>query len=611
MGHRLTHQLLAILTVLIGITLVSMFFPSRSRAQAVVNEIDIFASPQAVELVNTTNEPVNISGWYLDDSGGTTYLTIPAGSLIAPGACVVVRGNLNLNTASSDTVRLMDSTAPPTGVAPHLIDSYTYTQVPAPGSNYSRIPDGTGTFVVVAGSLGLWNSTSADCTVPSPSPQATPSSTPTLPSITPSSSPTSSPLPLPTPSPTPPPDPKIYLWEVMPNPTDGSEWVEIYNDTDTAYDLSGWKLDDIIDGGSVPTSIQGLVPARGYLVVEMHSHMFNDNDPDSVRLIDPAGTEAEIFMYTTTHESISWGRRAVGEDTFCLQSPSKGIANNPCISQSPTLSPSMTPPPSPTSIIPPPDHIFLSELYVNTESGQSEWIELYNDNRYEVTLDGWSIRDATGQTIARIAMRIDAYRYGVVTLTSPRMNNDDEIIELLSPLGMVVDRFAYDDSTAGTSWGRSPSFTTWCMMEPSQGRTNSSCRPDPTATPTPSPDLSSTPTPTRTRTPTPTTRVSVGSSRGGSGQGSVLGAFSTSRTQGGGDTTINYSPQLSLETDGSGAYTQYLPRSSDAIKSSGYPADRIFSSFLFLLCMIGAGIQIRELWSIYRASSPESHEVFG
>ncbi len=59
----------------------------------VINEVRTHATaPQldAIELHNTTDQTIDISGWYLSDSGGNPLkFSIPAGTILAPGAYIV------------------------------------------------------------------------------------------------------------------------------------------------------------------------------------------------------------------------------------------------------------------------------------------------------------------------------------------------------------------------------------------------------------------------------------------------------------------------------------------------------------------------------------------
>ena len=64
--------------------------------------------------------------------------------------------------------------------------------------------------------------------------------------------------------------------------------------------LAGWMLDDIADGGSKPYVFPAgsAIPANGRLVVfRRQSKVAFNNDGDTVRLLRPDGSEADVFVY--------------------------------------------------------------------------------------------------------------------------------------------------------------------------------------------------------------------------------------------------------------------------------------------------------------------------
>lgn len=593
--------------------------PHKAFAQIVINEFNVFGSPQFVELLNVSSNPVDVSGWYLDDSGGATYLTVPTLSPVLPDTCLVIQGSMNLNTTSADTIRLFNDTAPPTEASAQLVDSYAYTQIPGSGNSFSRTPDGSGSFVQTSASLGLWNSTLTNCASGASSPTPSPIQTPSLTfTPTPSHSPTLSHTPAPTLTPsftptpiataTPTPPPQVYISEVMVDPSSGNEWIEIFNNAPFTQSIEGWFVDDLGGSGSSPVPLHGEIQGYAYVAVDITSSMFN-NTGDTVRLLDNLSQEVEVFIYNTSQADVVWGRQSFTSNSFCLQAPSKGTVNNLCVN--PTLSPTPTVSPqlSPTPTVSSPNNVYLSELYVNTNSGEHEWVELYNDNRFAVILASWKVRDASGQTILTIQATLDAYRYGVFELTSDRLNNTNEQVLLLNSGGEEVDNFAYETSEKSVSWGRSPSsFATWCMQTPSRDTYNKPCIPDPTATPTPTSDPTNTPTPTKTRTPTPTTRLSVGSqkSAGTSSGGNVLGASSV-RGEDAGAVVLNFTPITNQ--DAPSPVVEELTEIPVIPSGSGLE----FFTYLFLagFCMIVGGFQIAKVWFLYQNSTPVYPDMFG
>lgn len=304
--------------------------PSISHAQTpstpiVVNEFAI-EPEQSIELYNPSSDTVDLSGWYLDDDGGSkSYFTIPLGTTLYPFSCLVFEENVNLNKASSDSLRLFDNTAPPDNANAVLIDSYTYPNSPGVGISFSRNPDGLDSWEESTSSFRRLNATGEYCEVvptPTPSPTFTPTPTP-------------SPTPTQTPSPTPTQVPVSYnnilITEAYVAPNSGeSEWVELYNNNDFEVELSKWSLDDISNGGSAPVTFTLVIPAKQYKVVDLSSSIFN-NSGDSVRILDQNTVEKYTFTYTYSQKGISWGRKSIELASYCLQNPSKGSVNTDCI----------------------------------------------------------------------------------------------------------------------------------------------------------------------------------------------------------------------------------------------------------------------------------------
>ena len=135
----------------------------------------------------------------------------------------------------------------------------------------------------------------------------------------------------------------IYLSEFMPNSAEGQEWVELYNDNDSLADLSGWKIDDI-DGGSSPQHFNAQIPAKSYFIIYLDSAKLN-NDGDSVRLIRPDDSVADIASYDSSQKGVSHAKQ--DDDWQQTTTPTPGSANQ--ITTSSSESSSTTSSPSPTS----------------------------------------------------------------------------------------------------------------------------------------------------------------------------------------------------------------------------------------------------------------------
>lgn len=308
-------------------------YPVFGEQKVKINEFAIDLSPQQVELINTSSSSADISNWYLDDSGGTTYYSIPQNTYLYPNSCLVFSSDLNLNKSSTDTIRLFDNTYPPTATNASLVDSYAYKSSPGTGKSYFRNPDGENNWISGASTLGQYNLTGQNCII---TPTVTPSPIPTLtiaPTITPSPTPT---IPQPTATPLLDPTPQIYdnifISEVMVYPESGqSEWIELYNGNDFSVTLNNWYIDDMENGGATPKQFSQQISEKGYVTITFSSSLFN-NDQDNVRLLDFNKIQKDGFEYQNPNQGKSLGRVSFDGETFCEEEPSYGVINTSCIS---------------------------------------------------------------------------------------------------------------------------------------------------------------------------------------------------------------------------------------------------------------------------------------
>ncbi len=302
-----------------------------AQSKILINEFLIDPQPQSVEIFNSGTESADISDWIIDDSGGTTFYTIPKNNIIFPNQCLVFSADFNLNKTSADAVRLINSSQ-------QLIDSFSYKSSSGSGISYFRFPDGSDSWTTGSANLGFYNSsTEQACLFPTLTQTQTPTLSPAA-TITPMIG-TDDPTPteISTQS-----YKNIYISETMANPPTGEkEWVEIYNDNDFSVSLNNWYLDDIENAGSSSKIFSLEINAKGYGIFDLTSSIFN-NDGDSVRLLDFNKNLKDDFEYGKTEQGKTLGRTSLESDDFCLQEPSKNLVNNSCINPSPTPQPAST-----------------------------------------------------------------------------------------------------------------------------------------------------------------------------------------------------------------------------------------------------------------------------
>jgi endonuclease YncB( thermonuclease family) len=108
------------------------------------------------------------------------------------------------------------------------------------------------------------------------------------------------------------------------------EFVEIYNPTDSPVDLSGYIIDDIVNGGSSPYTIPNgtTIPAKGYFVWETTAYY--NNSGDDVTLKSPDGTVIDQYHYSSSLADKSWVRMPDGGSWSATMdsTPTKGASNN-------------------------------------------------------------------------------------------------------------------------------------------------------------------------------------------------------------------------------------------------------------------------------------------
>ncbi|MHA1482666.1 MAG: lamin tail domain-containing protein, partial [Candidatus Heimdallarchaeaceae archaeon] len=142
----------------------------------------------------------------------------------------------------------------------------------------------------------------------------------------------------------------IVLNEFLPNPEgiaygydfgddDGTmpegEWVELYNNNNVSYDLSGWYIWDASDDNSNKVFITGsntypattIIPAESWLVVYINKEVL-DNTGDTVKLFDDTNTLVDSYTYTgVTPPNKSYARIPDGIGSWVDPIPTPGRPN--------------------------------------------------------------------------------------------------------------------------------------------------------------------------------------------------------------------------------------------------------------------------------------------
>lgn len=316
----------------------------------VINEVesDDGKNPDWIELTNTADAAVDISGWIVKDDDDTRTDAIPFGTTLAPGAYfLVMKPTMSFGLGKADAARLFL----PDGTT--LVDAFTWTAHAA--VTFGRCADGRGAFeqtsVATPGAANV-------CAVSTPTPTPTPSPSGSASIVLP-------------------PAGAVVVNEVESSGGDPDDWFELYNTTDAAIDLTGYVVRDDGDAADHRYDLPSgsIVPAHGFLVVqksvgEAPGFPFGLGGADKVRVFAPDATTLIAEAAWSAHAGTTYGRCPDGVgDLRETSAPTKG-ASNACA-------------------LP----VAINEVESNG-GAPDDWIELVNRSNAPVSVAGLVVTDS-------------------------------------------------------------------------------------------------------------------------------------------------------------------------------------------------------------------------
>ncbi|XOB42066.1 MAG: lamin tail domain-containing protein [Candidatus Nealsonbacteria bacterium] len=113
--------------------------------------------------------------------------------------------------------------------------------------------------------------------------------------------------------------------------------------------------------------------------------------------------------------------------------------------------------------------IVINELLPNPEGipdAEGEWIEIFNQNNFEVLLSDWKITDTVGKiTTYSLPKGTKIPPQGFLVLSRPTtkitLNNDGDGLKLIQPDGKIVDEVTYEKAPRGQSFNLVNSDWAW------------------------------------------------------------------------------------------------------------------------------------------------------
>ena len=270
------------------------------------------------------------------------------------------------------------------------------------------------------------------------------------------------------------------------------EWVEIKNIGSSAQIIDNWFLSDL-KGHQLLLS--GSIDADATRRFEHQSYWLND-DGDTINLVNDIGTTVDQLVYPTPTSPPTGGPTETPLPTETPIQPGPTETPLPISTPEPTNTPNLPP------IL---SNIYINEFMPNPETG-SEWVEIYNNNDFDLSLENWRIQDNTDKQRIIANNTIPSYSYFIFMFNN-YLNNTGDSIRLLDQYNRQIgETFTYNTTKKGYSFSLQEDQT-WCQTVSSMNQDNFSCYSPPTSTPNPTdtPKPTSTPknTPTPKKTPTP------------------------------------------------------------------------------------------------------------
>ena len=264
-----------------------------------INEIETDGSPDWVELINTSAQPLDASGFVLTGRANGVTITLPGATIVQPGAVYVAESS-TFKLKKGDKVSLLASDGTT------LLDSYEWGDFHL--HTYGRVPNGTGDFVQ----------------------QATPSKGELNPAVT-------------EPGEEPGDDTGWQSIKINEVTSADDDSYELVNTGDIDVDIASWKQ---ADSASLPIAIDApngtIVPAKGYLVLNSNKGLSSDGDSVKVYRADGSTIVDTVGWGVSDAQPGSWSRCADATGAF-VHTATASFGSSNALACAGTIIPSSTP----------------------------------------------------------------------------------------------------------------------------------------------------------------------------------------------------------------------------------------------------------------------------
>lgn len=268
-----------------------------------------------------------------------------------------------------------------------------------------------------------------------------------------------------------------------------SDWIELYNSTDTDMDISGFGISDNLSQPMKYRFPDGTtIAAKGYLVVfcsgnegmqngELHAPFGLRSYGEDVVIANKAGRIIDSYSFKNQETDVSVARIPDGAGEFQSNSqPSPGYPNTGAGYSAFDAANRL-----------PLGGVYISEFGGSTGSVASDWVEIYNSTGSAVSLAGYGLsnnpKNPAKWVFPDISIEPGEYLLLYATGSADKaqkknlklnfcISSTGEALFFFDPNGKLIDKLSAGRMRSGQSYGRDGSDNRFYYAEPTPGAQN-------------------------------------------------------------------------------------------------------------------------------------------
>lgn len=268
-----------------------------------------------------------------------------------------------------------------------------------------------------------------------------------------------------------------------------SDWIELYNSTDTDMDISGFGISDNLSQPMKYRFPDGTtIAAKGYLVVfcsgnegmqngELHAPFGLRSYGEDVVIANKAGRIIDSYSFKNQETDVSMARIPDGAGELQSNSqPSPGYPNTGAGYSAFDAANRL-----------PLGGVYISEFGGSTGSVASDWVEIYNSTGSAVSLAGYGIsnnpKNPAKWVFPDISIEPGEYLLLYATGSADKaqkknlklnfnISSTGEALFFFDPNGKLIDKLSAGRMKSGQSYGRDGSDNRFYYAEPTPGAQN-------------------------------------------------------------------------------------------------------------------------------------------